>query len=196
MFESLETQKQKQKKNRGHLKAYSRTYSREGVSYGKVYRKKRLQMSTPYCGQQRNTVPNDLNTVDICQFSDVHTSGDVHVLTKTRRPTPRELIQAALTATQPPTRPTTQPPPAASFADDPRLTELLALLHLGRLSPRVGARVAQLVRENPPDALDRLERAAVHLRLTGEHADHLLEIALAYGYTPAMDYTAEQETAA
>jgi hypothetical protein len=44
--------------------------------------------------------------------------------------------------------------------------------------------------------LDRLERAAMHLRLTGEHADHLLALAVAHGRIPAVDYTAEQETAA
>jgi len=113
-----------------------------------------------------------------------------------RRPTPRELIQAALTATEPPTC----DPPTATFADDPRLAELLALLHLGRLAPRVGTRVAELVRDNPPDVLDRLERAAVHLRLTGENADRLLAISLglvlAHEPTPAVDCTAEQETAA
>jgi hypothetical protein len=115
----------------------------------------------------------------------------------TRRPTPRELIQAALTATEPPPEPpTADEPPAPTFADDPRLAELLALLHLGRLAPRVGTRVAELVRDNPPDVLDRLERAAVHLRLTGEHADHLLALAVAHGPTPAVDYAAEQETAA
>jgi len=92
--------------------------------------------------------------------------------------------------------PTTCDPPAPTFADDPRLAELLALLHLGRLAPRVGTRVAELVRDNPPDVLDRLERAAVHLRLTGEHADHLLALAVAHGPTPAVDYAAEQETAA
>ena len=104
-----------------------------------------------------------------------------------RRPSLREALQAAQNAGD---------PPAATFADDPRLAELLALLHLGRLTPRVGARIAQLVRENPPDALARLERAAVHLRLTGENATHLLALAVAHGPTPAVDYTAERETAA
>jgi hypothetical protein len=105
-------------------------------------------------------------------------------------------LQNPPNASEPPPDPTTCDPPTATFADDPRLAELLALLHLGRLAPRVGARLADLVRVNPPDALARLERAAVHLRLTGEHADHLLALAVAHGPTPAVDYAAEQETAA
>jgi hypothetical protein len=108
----------------------------------------------------------------------------VTIKNERRRPSLREALEAAQNAAAP------SPP---TFADDPRLAELLALLHLGRLTPRVGARVAEVVRENPPDAL---ERAAVHLRLTGANADHLLALAVAHGPTPAVDYTAEQETAA
>ena len=78
------------------------------------------------------------------------------------------------------------------FADDPRLAELLALLHLGRLPDRVGARVAELVRDNPPDVLDRLERAADYVRLTGSDVAALQRLALEHGPTPAHDYLATE----
>lgn len=76
------------------------------------------------------------------------------------------------------------------FADDPRLAELLALLHLGRLAERVGARVAEIVRDNPPDALERLERAAAYIGVTDRDADHLTQLAAEFGPTPARDYLA------
>ena len=92
-----------------------------------------------------------------------------------RRPTPRELIEAAIGPL--PTR-------------DDRLAELLALLHLGRLTDRVGARVAVIVRDNPPDALERLERAADYIGVTGRDAEHLARLAAELGPTPARDYLA------
>lgn len=82
--------------------------------------------------------------------------------------------------------------PEHPFADDPRLAELLALLHLGRLPDRVGARVAELVRDNPPDVLDRLERAADYVRLTGSDVAALQRLALEHGPTPAHDYLATE----
>jgi hypothetical protein len=78
----------------------------------------------------------------------------------------------------------------ADFSDDPRLAELLALLHLGFLPHRVGARISQIVRDNPPDALERLERAANYLNLTGEHADELVARDIDNGPEPARDYLA------
>jgi hypothetical protein len=99
-----------------------------------------------------------------------------------------------LGATQPAAKTDRTPPPPATFADDPRLAELLALLHLGLLSDRVGARVAEITRDDPPDALDRLERAADHLHLTGENAAALLARSIVHGPTPARDYLARPRT--
>ena len=70
------------------------------------------------------------------------------------------------------------------------VAELLALLHLGRLADRIGARVAVIVRDDPPDALERLERAADYIGVTGRDADHLTQLAADLGPTPARDYLA------
>lgn len=57
--------------------------------------------------------------------------------------------------------------------------EIMARYELGQFSPRVRARLADIFRADPPDALDRLEAAAAHLGVTGEHADTLLDDLLA-----------------
>jgi len=104
-----------------------------------------------------------------------------------RRHDARAALARALEATA--ARIDEQPHP---FADDPRLAELLALLHLGRLPDRVGARVAELVRDNPLDVLDRLERAADYVGLTGAGVADLQRLALEHGPTPARDYLAAE----
>lgn len=52
--------------------------------------------------------------------------------------------------------------------------EVMARYELGQFSPRVRARLADIFRADPPDALERIETAAQHLGVTGEHADALL----------------------
>lgn len=79
-----------------------------------------------------------------------------------RRPTAREELAALI-----------DPPSAPTFADSPRLAELLARHALGMIEPRAAARLAEIFRDDPPDALERLERAADHLAVTGDHADDL-----------------------
>ena len=89
-----------------------------------------------------------------------------------------------------------RPPPST------RIAELLARYALGHYedSPAVNARLAAIFSENPspPGTLDRLLRACEHLRVTGEHADELVHLAAldALAKRPAVDCTAEQETAA
>jgi hypothetical protein len=73
------------------------------------------------------------------------------------------------------------------FADDPRLAELLARHHLGLLPTREANRVGVLLRDNPPDVLARLERAAVHLHITGEHARELVDRAAELATTRLSD---------
>lgn len=53
--------------------------------------------------------------------------------------------------------------------------EVMARYELGQFSPRVRARLADIFRKDPPDALERIETAAAHLGVTGEHADTLLD---------------------
>jgi hypothetical protein len=83
-----------------------------------------------------------------------------------------------------------------------RIAELLARYALGQFkdSPAVNARLAAIFSENPspPGTFDRLLRACEHLRVTGEHADELVHLAAleALAKRPAVDYAAEQETAA
>lgn len=54
--------------------------------------------------------------------------------------------------------------------------ELIARYELGeyRNRPTVQSRLADLFRTNPPDALERLQKAADFLGVTGEHAQELL----------------------
>lgn len=68
----------------------------------------------------------------------------------------------------------------AAPAEDPvsrAVCELLARFELGeyRNRPAVQRRLADIFRADPPDALERLEAAAAHLGVTGEHADALLD---------------------
>ena len=82
-----------------------------------------------------------------------------------------------------------------TFADSPRLAELLARYHLGLIAPRAAARLAEIFEANPADALARLERACDHLGVTGERADELVHRATlasleAQGHTPARQHAA------
>lgn len=77
-----------------------------------------------------------------------------------------------------------------TFADSPRLAELIARHELGMIAPRAAARLAALFEANPPDVLDRLERACDHLGVTGDRAAELVDEAArraleAQGHTPA-----------
>lgn len=47
------------------------------------------------------------------------------------------------------------------------VAELLIRHHLGHFEPRVRARLREIFASNPPDALQRLERAARYLGVTG-----------------------------
>lgn len=73
--------------------------------------------------------------------------------------------------------------PAASGEDpvSPPVCELLARFELGqyRRRPAVHRRLVDIFRADPPDALERLEAAAAHLGVTGEHAEVLLDDLLA-----------------
>ena len=93
--------------------------------------------------------------------------------TPPRRHDARAALARALEATP---APIGRPP--AAFTDDPRLAELLALHHLRELPDRALARLDELLRDNPPNVLERLERAATYLRLTGDRADELVDRAL------------------
>ena len=77
-----------------------------------------------------------------------------------------------------------------------RIPELLARYHLGLIPSRVGKRLAALFRDNPVDALERLERACDYLGITGEHADDLLARAVKRGPRPAVDYLGDALTPA
>ena len=68
-----------------------------------------------------------------------------------------------------------------------RIPELLARYHLGLLPANVGRRLAHIFRTNPPDALERLDRAADYLGITGEHAEELLDRATKRGHRPAIE---------
>jgi len=48
------------------------------------------------------------------------------------------------------------------------VVELLLRYELGEFSPRVRARLASIFQEDPPDAIERLQKAADYLGLTGE----------------------------
>jgi hypothetical protein len=82
-----------------------------------------------------------------------------------------------------------------TFADSPRLAELLARFELGMIAPKAAARLATIFEADPPDALARLERACDHLGVTGERADELVHRATlasikAQGHTPARQHAA------
>ena len=64
---------------------------------------------------------------------------------------------------------------------DDRVAELCIRHHLGMYRDRtaVDRRLAELFQTNPPDVLDRLERAADHLGVTGHHLEHLANHAVA-----------------
>jgi hypothetical protein len=74
-----------------------------------------------------------------------------------------------------------------------RVPELLARYHLGLVPANVGRRLARIFMENPRDAIDRLERAAIYLRITGEYAEELLDRAAQRGYQSAINYLEETE---
>ena len=64
---------------------------------------------------------------------------------------------------------------------DDRVAELCIRHHLGmyRDRPAVDRRLAELFQTNPPDVLDRLERAADHLGITGDDLERLGDMATA-----------------
>ena len=64
---------------------------------------------------------------------------------------------------------------------DARVAELCIRHHLGmyRDRPAVDRRLAELFQTNPPDVLDRLERAADHLGVTGDDLERLADMATA-----------------
>jgi hypothetical protein len=68
-----------------------------------------------------------------------------------------------------------------TFADSPRLAELLARYHLGMIAPNAAARLAAIFEAPPADALERLERACDHLGVTGDQAAELVARAHAAG---------------
>lgn len=65
------------------------------------------------------------------------------------------------------------------------IAELIARYHLGLVPQREAERLALIFERNPRDALARLARAAVHLGITGEHAERMTQAAADYGPTPA-----------
>lgn len=77
-----------------------------------------------------------------------------------------------------------------------RVPELLARYHLGLVPTNVGRRLARIFRDNPSDTLERLGRAADYLRITGEHAEGLLDRAAQRGHQAATDYLERTERAA
>lgn len=83
-----------------------------------------------------------------------------------------------------------------TFADSPRLAELLARYHLGLIPPKAAARLAAIFEADPPDALARLERACDHLALTGDRAGELVNEAADLGPTPDRDHLAATREAA
>jgi hypothetical protein len=68
-----------------------------------------------------------------------------------------------------------------TFADSPRLAELLARYHLGMIAPKAAARLAAIFEAPPADALERLARACDHLGVTGDQAAELVARAHAAG---------------
>jgi hypothetical protein len=103
------------------------------------------------------------------------------------RPTAREALAALLDAPDAPS--------ATTFANSPRLAELLARYHLGLIAPKAAARLGMIFEADPPDALARLERACDHLGVSGERADELVHRAAlanleAQGCTPARQHAA------
>lgn len=64
---------------------------------------------------------------------------------------------------------------------DDRIAELLIRHHLGMYQgqPNVHNRLALIFERNSDDAVERLERAAEHLGVTGHHLAHLGEYAVA-----------------
>ncbi len=55
--------------------------------------------------------------------------------------------------------------------------QLLVMYEAGEFAPNVRRRLAEIFRHNPPDAWDRLERAAEYLNVTGDDLELWLEIA-------------------
>ena len=78
----------------------------------------------------------------------------------------------------------------------PTVIEVLARYHLGLVPPAAGRRLARIFERNPPDALDRLERAAAYLHVTGDQAEELLKLAAQRGHDPAVDYLEPRERSA
>ncbi len=126
----------------------------------------------------RNTVPDGANEGGHSPAENARHPENAR-LRASRRPTAREALAALF-----------DPPSAPTFADSPRLAELIARHELGMVEPRAAARLAALFEANPPDVLDRLERACDHLGVTGDRAAELVNEAAAraleaQGHTPA-----------
>lgn len=50
----------------------------------------------------------------------------------------------------------------------PAVLELMTRYHLGHFEPRIRARLAEIFRDDPPDAITRLERAAEYIGVDGQ----------------------------
>jgi hypothetical protein len=68
--------------------------------------------------------------------------------------------------TESPTPPETGLEPAPDLS--PAVVELLLRHYAGDFDPRVRTRLERIFADNPPDAVERLQRAAQFLGLTGE----------------------------
>ena len=66
----------------------------------------------------------------------------------------------------------------AQPTDEHRICELLHRYELGEFDRKSRQRLAEIVRENPPDAKDRLLRACEHLGITGAEIDAAAEKAM------------------
>ena len=62
--------------------------------------------------------------------------------------------------------------------DEDRICELLHRYHLGEFHPKVRERLAEIFRENPPDAEERLLRACEHLGVDGSQLQAKAEEAM------------------
>lgn len=79
--------------------------------------------------------------------------------------TPYSSSQQAGLEVMPASRQAEQPaPPDLS----PAVLELMIRYELGHFEPRIRARLAEIFRDDPPDALERLERAAEYIGVDGQ----------------------------
>ena len=62
--------------------------------------------------------------------------------------------------------------------DEDRICELLHRYHLGEFDPKSRQRLAEIFRENPPDAEERLLRACRHLGIDGSGLEEASERAM------------------